>query len=183
MPRRWRLLLACLIAVLALFTGAAFALFRVPERLEAPLGLFLLCTLILAAWNLYRWITDPRHQVAPAPVSVRRRRTGLWRQLPWFVLQLAVLGFVAWVWAEDDSSDKPSLGLVLFLGTGLVVALTALPFIVTDVVRGRWHLWSARCRDRKLKGTGTAVTSTHGGADQQIEQGTNPAAKDQRSAT
>jgi nicotinamide riboside transporter PnuC len=179
MSHRWRLLLAGLLAVLALFAGAAFALFRVPERLEAPLILFLLCASILAAWNLYRWITAPRHQVAPAPVSVRRRRT----QLPWFVLQLAVLGLVAWVWAGDESLDKPSLGLVLFLGTGLAVALTAVPFIVTDVVRGRWLLWSARWRDRKLKGTGTAAAVMDSGADGPAQQGTNPAAKDGRPAT
>ena len=66
MPHCWRLLLAGLFAVLALFVGAAFALFSVPERLEAPLSLFLLCASILAAWNLYRWIKAPRHQVAPA---------------------------------------------------------------------------------------------------------------------
>ena len=79
MPHRWRLLLAGLFAVLALFAGAAFYLFRVPERLEAPLGGFLLLASILTAWNLYRWTTRPRHQVALAAASVRR-------QLPWFVL-------------------------------------------------------------------------------------------------
>src|SRR3954471_12747742 len=133
---------------LALYAASAFFIFRVPERLEVPLGGFLLFASILTAWNLYRWTTIPRYQVALAAPSVRRRRTVVWHQLPWFVLQLAVLGVLAWVWAWDEAPEKPSLGLVLFFGTGLAVALTAVPFIVADVVRGRWLLWSAHRRDR-----------------------------------
>src|SRR3954462_1544522 len=118
MPHRWRLLLAGLFAVLALVAGAALHVFRVPERLEAPLGGFLLFASVLTAWNLYRWTTRPHHQVVLAATSVRCWRTGVWRQLPWFVLQLAVLGVLAWVWAWDEGPDKSSLGLVLFLGAG-----------------------------------------------------------------
>jgi hypothetical protein len=178
MPHRWRLLLAGLFAVLALFAGAAFYIFRVPERLEAPLGGFLLFASVLTAWNLYRWTTRPHHQVVLAATSVRRRRTGVWRQLPWFVLQLAVLGVLAWVWAWDEGPDKPSLGLVLFLGAGLAVALTAVPFIVADVVRGRWLLWSVRRRDRKLTRTGTAAAVMESGAAQPAQEGRTPVAKD-----
>ena len=162
----------------ALFAGAAFYLFRVPERLEAPLGGCLLFASILTAWNLYRWTTRPRHQLALAAASVRRRRTDVWRQLPWFVLQLAVLRFLAWVWAGDETPDKPSLGLVLFLGTGLAVALTAVPFIVADVVRGRWLHWSARRRDRKLTRTGTAAAVMESGAAQPAQEGRTSVAKD-----
>jgi hypothetical protein len=172
------LLLAGLFAVLALVAGAAFHVFRVPERLEAPLGGFLLFASILTAWNLYRWTTISRHRVALAAASVRRRRTGVWRQLPWFVLQLAVLGFLAWVWAGDEAPDKPSLGLVLFLGAGLAVALTAVPFIVADVVRGRWLLWSAHRCDRKIKRMGTAAAVTESGAAQPAQEGSTPVAKD-----
>ena len=70
MPHRWRLLLAGLFAVLALYSASAFFIFRVPERLEALLGGFLLFASILTAWNLYRWTTIPRHQVALAAPSV-----------------------------------------------------------------------------------------------------------------
>ena len=178
MPHRWRLLLAGLFAVLALYAASAFFIFRVPERLEVPLGGFLLFASILTAWNLYRWTTIPRHQVALAAPSVRRRRTGVWHQLPWFVLQLAVLGVLAWVWAWDEAPEKPSLGLVLFFGTGLAVALTAVPFIVADVVRGRWLLWSARRRDRKLKRTGAAAPVMDSGAAQPAQEGLTPVAKD-----
>src|SRR3954463_15848820 len=84
------------------------------------------CLRDVGAWicnraSLYRWTTRPRHQVVLAAASVGRRQTGVWRQLSWFVLQLAVLGFLAWVWAGDEAPDKPSLGLVLFLGAGLAV--------------------------------------------------------------
>ena len=177
MPHRWRLLLAGLFAVLALYSASAFFIFRVPERLEAPLGGFLLFASILTAWNLYRWTTRPRHQVVLTATSVRRRRTGVWRQLPWFVLQLAVLGVLAWVWAWDEGPDKSSLGLVLFLGAGLAVALTAVPFIVADVVRGWWLLWSVRRRDRKLTRTGTAAAVMESGAAQSAHEGPAPVAK------
>src|SRR3954447_6061303 len=139
------------------------------------------CLRDVGAWicnrgSLYRWTTRPRHQVVLAAASVGRRQTGVWRQLSWFVLQLAVLGFLAWVWAGDEAPDKPSLGLVLFLGAGLAVALTAVPFIVADVVRGRWLLWSAHRCDRKLKRMGAAAEES--GAAQPAQEGSTPVAKD-----
>ena len=54
MPQRWRLLLAGVLALLALATGAALALFPVPDRLGRPLGLVLLLAVIFVGWNLYR---------------------------------------------------------------------------------------------------------------------------------
>ena len=160
MPQRWRLLLAGVLALLALATGAALALFPVPDRLGRPLGLVLLLALILAGWNLYRWFTMPWPALRLAPVQTKRRPTPLWRQLPWFCLQLAAIGFCAWLWASDQSPDRPPFGLALLLGAALAVALTALPFVVKDMIIGQWRLWSDRRRARKAQRPAASAASS-----------------------
>jgi hypothetical protein len=160
MPQRWRLLLAGVLALLALATGAALALFPVPDRLGRPLGLVLLLALIFAGWNLYRWLTMPRPALRLAPAQTERRPTPLWRQLPWFCLQVAALGLCAWVWASDPSPDRPPFGLALLLGAALAIALTAVPFILKEAIVGQWRLWSDRRRDRKVQRPATSAAST-----------------------
>ncbi len=141
MPQRWRVLLTSLLAFVACSAGAALTLFSVPQRLEWPLGLALLGASILAGWNLYRWLSASRPTLGPSPTTTKRRPLGFWRQLPWFCLQVAVIGAGAWAWANDEGPDRPSLGLVLFLATVLAVALTALPFILKEFTVGQWRLW------------------------------------------
>ena len=160
MPQRWRLLLAGVLALLALATGAALALFPVPDRLGRPLGLVLLLALIFAGWSLYRWFTKPQLLLRPAPVQAERRPTSLWRQLPWFCLQLAAIGFCAWLWASDPSPDRPPFGLALLLGAALAIALTAVPFILKDMIVGQGRLWSDRRRARKVQRPATSAAST-----------------------
>jgi len=160
MPQRWRLLLAGVLALLALATGAALALFPVPDRLGRPLGLVLLLALIFAGWNLYRWFTMPRPALRLAPVQTKRRPRPVWRQLPWFCLQLAGIGFCAWLWASDQSPDRPPFGLALLLGAALAIALTALPFILKDMIVGQGRLWSDHRRDHKAQRTATSAAST-----------------------
>jgi len=160
MPQRWRLLLAGVLALVALAIGAALALFPVPDRLGRPLGLVLLLAIIFVGWNLYRWFTMPEPLLRPALVQAERRPTPLWRQLPWFCLQLAAIGVCAWLWASDPSPDRPPFGLALLLGAALAIALTAVPFILKDMIVGRWRLWSDRRRARKGQRTATNAAST-----------------------
>jgi hypothetical protein len=148
MPHRWRLQLAGLFALTALTVAAAFALFPIPERLELPLSLTLMLASILAGWNLYRWISVPRPPLDTASTSKKRHPFAWWRQLLWFCLQLAVVGFCAWLWAEDQTPDRPSLGLVLLLAATLAIVLTALAFIIKDVILGQWRLWSDHRRTK-----------------------------------
>src|SRR3954469_1153561 len=158
MPHRWRLLLAGLFALAALATGAAFTLFPVPERLELPLGLVLLLSLIFAGWSLYRWLTARQPSPRLAPGARARRPTSFWRQIPWFCLQVAAIGFCAWVWASDPSPDRPPFGLALFLGAALAIALTAAPFILKDMIAGQRRLRSDRQRG-KADTAATAVSA------------------------
>jgi hypothetical protein len=158
MPQRWRLLLAGVLALLALATGAALALFPVPDRLGRPLGLVLLLALIFAGWNLYRWFTMPRPALRLAPARTERRPTPVWRQLPWFCLQLAALGVCAWVWTSDPSPDRPPFGFALLLGAALAIALTAAPFILKDMIAGQRRLRSDRQRG-KADTAATAVSA------------------------
>jgi len=151
MPQRWRLLLAGLLALVALATGAAFSVFPIPDRLEPPLGLVLLLAPILAGWNLYRWLATPNPALRLAPTQKERQPTPLWRQLPWFCVQVAAIGFCAWLWASDPSPDRPPFGLALLLGAALAIALTALPFILKDMILGQWRLWSDRRRGRNAQ--------------------------------
>src|SRR4029453_17291437 len=96
MPQRWRLHLAGVLALLALATGAALALFPVPDRLCAPLGPPFLLARVFGGWDLYRGFTMPQPLLRLAPKQTKRRPTPVWRQLPWFCLQLAAIGLCAW---------------------------------------------------------------------------------------
>jgi hypothetical protein len=158
MPHRWRLLLAGLFALAALATGAAFTLFPVPERLELPLGLVLLLSLIFVGWSLYRWLMARQPSPRPAPGARVRRPTSCWRPIPWFCLQVAAIGFCAWVWASDPSPDRPPFGLALLLGAALAIALTAAPFILKDMIAGQRRLRSDRQRG-KADTAATAVSA------------------------
>jgi len=149
MPNRWRLLLAGLLAFVALVSGLAFAFFPVPERLEVLLGLILLVAPIFAAWSLYRWCTKRQPVVPHVPRHQIRRPLALWQVLPWFGLQVGAIGVCAWVWVNDQGPDKPPLGLALLLGTALAIVLTAVPFIINDLIAGQWRLWSSTWRNRK----------------------------------
>jgi hypothetical protein len=76
------------------------------------------------------------------------------RQAGWFALQGALVIGCVWLWAEDTSADRPSLGIVLTLGGILAFVATIIPVAIIEGVKDvrRLYLpalrrWRARRRD------------------------------------
>ena len=149
MLNRWRLLLAGLLAFVALASGLALAFFPFQSAWN--------CCSVLFCWSrrsLLRGACTAGARSASSSFPTSQTPT---TPTPCLVAVApfvwpsgrSAIGVCAWVWVNDQGPDKPPLGLALLLGTALAVVLTAVPFIIKDLIAGQWRLWSSTWRNRK----------------------------------
>jgi hypothetical protein len=95
------------------------------------------------------------------------------RQLPWFALQCAIVGLFVWLDYERSQVDRVASNPGLAFGVGTLIAflVTALPFILKDVVVGQWLFWRDRFRSRPR----VVATGRDGGEARADGNGAGPA--------
>lgn len=73
-------------------------------------------------------------------------------KLLWMAFQAAIVGFFLYVEYDGQRrGEVPRPGLALFLGVTVAFVLTALPFIVKDVLIGQMQHWSALIASRRAR--------------------------------
>jgi hypothetical protein len=67
------------------------------------------------------------------------------RMILWGAFQLAIIGFWLWVaYERQQAGEDPQVGLSLLLGVLCAFVLTAVPFVVKDVLAGQWGFWRGK---------------------------------------
>ena len=142
-PRFW----FSLLSLTALAAAAVAAIALIPDGPIYALIVAVLFAGVLLWHAIDRAQTETR-SLRPAPQSGPRRLLSF---LLWGAVQLAIVGLCLWAEVEIAAHEgrAPNFGLPLFFGVTVAFVLTALPFIVKDLIVGQWQHWSGKWRSRQ----------------------------------